>query len=377
MSALRRVLCSDIAPAAGAAPPTEFRIFRAGENPSTKGVFVFDDKAAAAVLAAYQTQGVEYMIDLEHHALGEANREDSADARGWFKIELRAGELWAVDVRWTPDGARRLSEKTQRYISPAFLADEDGRIAELINVALVAMPATHGAPALVAAARTGAHTTVGYTGGSRPQVTKLSMDPKQVQAALDAIESGDQAKALEILKSMIAAAAGGGDASADAGADAMSDTAATPADKPEEELAALRRQVEALAKGQSAEIVALRATVATLTAEREAKDQIERVALVGELVKLGYETPATAWEGEPEKLQPAKRLQAEPVADLKARVEILRKAPRATNHEAPKGEAAEVELSKEELAATDKIKDPEARARFVQLRLSRKVKSNG
>jgi hypothetical protein len=65
---------------------------------------------------------------------------------------MRNGELWAVDVTWTPDGERRLREKTQRYISPLFRRDKKtGRILRLLNVALVSMPATNDAQPLVAA----------------------------------------------------------------------------------------------------------------------------------------------------------------------------------------------------------------------------------
>lgn len=101
-------------------------------------------------MAVYTRAGVDLPIDLEHESLDIPLRSDSRDARGWFKLEIRNGELWAVNVRWTPDGARRLSEKTQRYISPAFYTDEEGRVVELINVALCAMPATYEAPPLVA-----------------------------------------------------------------------------------------------------------------------------------------------------------------------------------------------------------------------------------
>lgn len=153
---LSRVMCAALEQGADGAPPTEFRIFRAGVNDTTKGAFTFDAQAAAAVLAEYQRCGVDLMIDLNHESLDDARREDSGDARGWFKLELRDdGSLWAVDVKWTPDGARRLSEKTQRYISPAFCTDDEGVIRELLNVALVAMPATHNALPLVAARKAG------------------------------------------------------------------------------------------------------------------------------------------------------------------------------------------------------------------------------
>jgi len=134
--------------------PCEFRLFKCGENETTKGVFIFDAEAAALVMAnAAERDGVEYPIDLEHLSLDTDARNFDPDARGWFQLAIRNGELWAVNVRWTPDGQRRLSERTQRYVSPAFLTDDDGRVTEIVNVALVAMPATHGTPALVAAGR--------------------------------------------------------------------------------------------------------------------------------------------------------------------------------------------------------------------------------
>jgi len=123
----------------------------------TKGTFQFTAASAAAIMAEYERCGVDMVVDLNHEmVVGEAKRPDSADARGWFKLEVRAGELWAVDVRWTPDGARRLADKTQRYISPAFgVNSKTGEIVDLVNCALVAMPSTHDAPALVAASKRG------------------------------------------------------------------------------------------------------------------------------------------------------------------------------------------------------------------------------
>jgi phage I-like protein len=151
-----RALSSQLPDIAAGAMPREFRIFAAGVNESTKGPAIFDEKAAEAVMAAYAREGVDLMIDLEHHALdADARaRADAPDARGWFKLEVRSGELWAVDVSWTPDGERRLSERTQRYISPAFEYDKTtGRVMRLLNVALVAMPATYSALPLVAASK--------------------------------------------------------------------------------------------------------------------------------------------------------------------------------------------------------------------------------
>ncbi len=137
-------------------PPKEFRIFAAGKIPTQNGeTDLFDAKAAAAVMEEYKKWGVDLIVDLEHDTVNEeakANRSDANDARGHFGLELRNGELWAVNVTWTPDGARRLEEKTQRYISPLFRRDKKtGRILRLLNVALVSMPATNDAAPLVAA----------------------------------------------------------------------------------------------------------------------------------------------------------------------------------------------------------------------------------
>jgi hypothetical protein len=87
--------------------PTEFRIFKAGANVTSKGTTIFDAKAAADVMRDYAEKGVDLMIDLEHHWSDNSAeaRSDAADARGWFKLEMRSGELWAVDVRW--DARRR------------------------------------------------------------------------------------------------------------------------------------------------------------------------------------------------------------------------------------------------------------------------------
>ena len=147
--------------APGDALPTEFRLFAAGANPTSKGVYVYDKAAQKAVMSQYASEGVELMIDLNHDSLdpaATASRSDAGDALGWFQLETKPdGSLWATDVRWNPEGERRLRAKAQRYISPAFntepLDDGSERVTSIANAALVAMPATHNAPALVAASK--------------------------------------------------------------------------------------------------------------------------------------------------------------------------------------------------------------------------------
>lgn len=140
--------------AVGDAPPTEFRIFKAGENPTTHGTFLFDEQAAQSVMAEYEAHGIDIMIDLEHLSVEDSEKSANydPDARGWCKLALRNGELWAVNVTWTSDGIARLTDKRQRYISPVFAFNsETKRIMRLLNIALTALPATDDLVPLVAA----------------------------------------------------------------------------------------------------------------------------------------------------------------------------------------------------------------------------------
>lgn len=131
--------------------PRAFRIFRRGVNPSRKGPVLFDDQAARQVMADYEKHGTDLMIDLEHLSLDVDSPSHDPDARGWCKLELRNGELWACDVRWTPDGSTRLRARRQRYISPAFRRGADNRPLYLHNIAITSTPATDRAEALIAA----------------------------------------------------------------------------------------------------------------------------------------------------------------------------------------------------------------------------------
>lgn len=137
-------------------PPTEFRIFAWGANETDKGTFYLTQASARNLMWAIGTRDV--MIDLEHLSLdpeGPHYANGGADARGWARLKLDERGLYACDVRWTEDGAARIREKRQRYISPAFDYDNRGRITALVNIALTALPATVRIDALVAANVTG------------------------------------------------------------------------------------------------------------------------------------------------------------------------------------------------------------------------------
>lgn len=320
--------------------PVAFRLFKQGENDTTKGVFLFDAKAAELVMSAAKEHGVDYAIDLEHLALDQESRAFDPDARGWFQLALRNGDLWAINVRWTNDGARRLSEKTQRFISPAFCVDDENRVTEIVNIALCAMPATHQAPALVAANRRPMSKTLkdrkaelaarlsiakqkiakladGEGGDAAPSgkfaaVQSAASKAAELLAALDSVSGVDEAMgaldaALAAVSEFenVAAAMGAAKSEAPAteGAEAMAD-----APPPEE--------TEKMARDR-AELIALRAEKSKREEEAKvaklAADMTERADLEAELVKLGRETPVTV-----------KLLSSLSLADLRARVQAFR-----------------------------------------------------
>lgn len=146
-------LLSQDASGAPAVPPKEFRIFPAGAVESHKGTFQFTEASATKVMARAEKYGNDFSIDYQHGMFNilSADPSESAKAAGWFKPEVRNGELWATDVSWTPKAAQMLSNREYRYISPAFDHNPDsGEVAMLRNVALTNIPAIYDLEPLLA-----------------------------------------------------------------------------------------------------------------------------------------------------------------------------------------------------------------------------------
>lgn len=128
-------------------PPREFRIFAKGMTETKKGIFKLDAKGLDAILKAQEDWGNAYSLDYEHAAVF-GNPEGPTPAAGWYKLEGRDGALWAVQVEWTDRATAYLKAKEYRYYSPTFNVEE-GRIVELLNVALTNLPATKNMEPLV------------------------------------------------------------------------------------------------------------------------------------------------------------------------------------------------------------------------------------
>ncbi len=124
-------------------PPSEFRIFKVGLTETCYGAYLFDEISAAMVMKTFSEQGNDLMVDYEHKSLDPWAPAGAGKAAGFYRIELRGGECWAVDVRWTPRAGDELRNREWRFFSPAAVIDrESGRIESLINIALTNMPAT-------------------------------------------------------------------------------------------------------------------------------------------------------------------------------------------------------------------------------------------
>ena len=368
--------------------PVAVRLFRAGPNETSKGVFVFDAAAAASVMAGAREDGVDKMFDLEHLSIDDEAPNYDPDARGWYQLDVRNGELWAVNITWTPDGVRRLTEKTQRYISPTFARDDENRVTYLLNTALCAMPATFGTPALVAANRRSKPMTLAQRlaliasltalmAPARTAMVKLAEGEGEapsgkfaaIQAAavkaseaLAALESPggvdegmaaiDAAKAaVDAFISAVGAMAGGAPASAPEA------TSEDPAKT--EQMARDRAELQTLRARESKRIEDARV-------EKLAAEIVERRELVASLVRLGRETPATAWADDTA-VTPRGSLATMPLIELREKVKAFAGAGGATvgGPKPPTGSGvtagdAVIELSEFEVARVKAYADKRA-----------------
>lgn len=132
-------------------PPTELRMFEAGETDTTKGKFTVD---LDRVMKRFREIGKDKLPFDYGHAMVSFGGDQRAAA--WFVPEVRNGELWAVNIEWTPRALRELGDREWRFYSPAFRAmwpdrdEEPAIITELINCALTNLPATKNQKPIVA-----------------------------------------------------------------------------------------------------------------------------------------------------------------------------------------------------------------------------------
>ena len=125
-------------------PPEEILLLKAGWNDTKKGRFLFDEASAEMVMAAHSKDGRDLIpFDIGHGMLSGTDAERHK-AAGWFKPEVRDGNLLASSIEWTPSTFEALSNREYRFHSPALYAEKESRrVTSLINVALTNIPATN------------------------------------------------------------------------------------------------------------------------------------------------------------------------------------------------------------------------------------------
>jgi len=179
------------------APPKEMRLLVAGVNRTQKGDFLFDEQAAADVMAAWAENGVDLTFDYEHQALAEPPVEAPASCYRWVP-DVRNGELWATGMCWTTKADGYIPAKEYRYWSPALLFDrETGRVKAILNCALTNLPATKGIDPLVAASATAKENDMDAEkeiATLRSQLATLTGERDTLAAKLAASEESDRSQ---------------------------------------------------------------------------------------------------------------------------------------------------------------------------------------
>jgi phage I-like protein len=149
---------TDPEPAAARKAPSEFLIWRAGDNRTDHGEVFFTARSAEMLMLEQKVRNNLYPIDVDHLSLKNDSPIDSHRAIGWHALEVRPDangepELWAVNVKWS-DAVRAGLEQSPpawRYISPAFAVDTKTReVVSYTNLAVTNVPATWNAVPIAA-----------------------------------------------------------------------------------------------------------------------------------------------------------------------------------------------------------------------------------
>jgi phage I-like protein len=109
--------------------------------------FTVDEASLTSMVAAFQTRGIDLVIDYEHQSMNG----ERAPAAGWIKnLEARTDGLWGR-VDWTRQAQEYLAQREYRYFSPVLRLDpETRRPLALMHVGLTNVPAINHLPPLVA-----------------------------------------------------------------------------------------------------------------------------------------------------------------------------------------------------------------------------------
>lgn len=128
--------------------PSSLQLFPYGITQTSHGDMLVDDESLKMVSEAFNSSNTEYLpVDLDHLSVDNrlGKTLDERKSYGWFKVECsKEHGIVAVMQDWTDKGKELIRNKEYRYWSPVVYVDEenDNRITEIVNFALVHNPAT-------------------------------------------------------------------------------------------------------------------------------------------------------------------------------------------------------------------------------------------
>lgn len=338
--------------------PSAVRILKFGVNASEKGDYVLTQGSAQQIVDNFHKRAGSNarfgMLDLEHLSLDQSNPNYDPNPRAWWDVELRDDGIYLTNLHWLEDGARRVKEKLQRFLSPVVLYDDKGIVRKLINVALTAQPALHDTTALVAASAASAagDTPMAEDNSQDLAATiagalkSLGIDPKVQQALAKSLGielTGDTEKDIAAIKTamdeysgkvgkvlqLVKEIKGGAETPSDAPSESPPSDS-PPADAQMASVAASIVASTGVAAGDLAGQVEIwRQSFLSMQADKEAVEKQkkeleakERHGLIVALLGMNAETIQTAWEPGQEGKVPQEHLLV-PIEKLRKRVAAL------------------------------------------------------
>ena len=105
-----------------------------------RGPWRVDNPAAVIAATRRHFGAADIPLDYEHQTELAPRNGKPAPAAGWIReMEARTDGLWAR-VEWTEAGARAVSAREYRYLSPVFLHDKSGQVSRFNSAALTNIP---------------------------------------------------------------------------------------------------------------------------------------------------------------------------------------------------------------------------------------------
>jgi phage I-like protein len=194
------VLNQEIGPDAAGVVPDEAHLLPAGRFRASDGrphnltEWVLDATTAAQVVARAAARKNDILVDYEHQSINAKHNGQPAPAAGWAAgLEFRGTGLYAINIRWTARARQMIASREYRYISSAFTYGvNDGRVRDILSIALTNTPALDGLDALTAAL---SRLNPDY---AQQQETPMTEQEQQQQAALKAERDRIQVEAVAL-----------------------------------------------------------------------------------------------------------------------------------------------------------------------------------